>query len=76
MKKEKKKENSENLKVSFELSNKQQKAYKKWTGHIHALYGEVGTLVWSWSSCGIGDSIKVYSEKAQVEIDLTDIESW
>lgn len=72
----KKKKNKENLKITIELSDKQQKMFEDWKGHIQALYGEVGGLTWSWSSCGIGDTVTVYSEKAKVEIDLTDMDSW
>ena len=76
----KKKENpekKENVKIVIELNDKQQKMYEKWTGHLKALYGEIGGLAWTWSAAGgIGEEIKVYSSKARVELDLTDIDSW
>ena len=66
-----------NKKISFELNDKQQKKYTKWISHLKGIYGEeIGGLTWSWSSNGIGETIIVYSEKAKVELDLTDIDSW
>lgn len=66
-----------NKKICFELNDKQQKMYNKWVSSLRGIYGEeIGCLVWSWSSNGIGETITVYSEKAKAELDLTDIDSW
>ena len=62
--------------LSVELNEKQQKKYDKWLSHIEALYGEYGSLTWKITPTGIGDEIIVYSKLANVELDLTDIESW
>lgn len=59
--------------IYVELNDKQQKKYEEWMSHIKALYGEYGTLTWTITPTGIIDGIKVYSERANVELDLTDI---
>jgi hypothetical protein len=43
---------------------------------LKALYGEYGTLTWKITSTGIGEVISVYSKRADVELDLTDVDSW
>jgi hypothetical protein len=50
--------------------------YEEWLSHLKALYGEYGSLTWKITPTGIGEGIYVYSEKARVELDLTDIDSW
>lgn len=65
-----------NYKITIELNDKQQSLFEDWKTHIKALYGEIGSLTWTYSNCGIGDTIKVFSDKAKVELDLTDINSW
>lgn len=69
-------ENKNRVKITIELNDRQQEMYEEWLGHIKALHGEVGQLTWKWSSCGIGPSISVYSDKTKTELDLTDIDSW
>ena len=68
--------NMKNLKISFELNDKQQKKYNEWISHIKALYGEYGLFTWKISPNGIGLGIVVHSHLANVELDLTDVESW
>jgi hypothetical protein len=62
--------------ISVELTDKQQKEFDKWCGHLKALYGEIGSLTWKISPTGIGEGIIVYSHNAKVELDLTDVSSW
>ena len=62
--------------ICVELNAKQQKNYEEWLSHLKALYGEYGTLTWKITSTGIGEVISVYSKRADVELDLTDVESW
>jgi hypothetical protein len=65
-----------NTKITIELNDKQQEMYDKWMSHIKGLYGKYGKITWSVSDCGIGQTISVYSELAQVDLDLTDSDSW
>jgi len=66
----------QNTKITIELTDKQQEKYDEWKSHIKVLYGKYGNMTWSVSDCGIGQTISVYSELAQVDLDLTDVESW
>ncbi len=63
--------------ISIELNQKQQKQYENWCQHLKAIFGEVGTLTWTVSSNGIGDTITVTSNNAPNNpLDLTDVDSW
>lgn len=63
--------------ISIELNDKQQKKYEAWGKHLKAIFGEWGTLTWTVSSCGIGDTITVTSSNAPKHpLDLTDVDSW
>ena len=68
--------NKKNHTITIELNDKQQSLFEDWKTHIKALYGEIGSFTWTYSNSGIGDTIKVFSDKARVELDLTDIDSW
>ena len=50
--------------------------FDEWKSHIKSLYGEYGLLTWKITPNGIGEEIVVYSHRANVELDLTDIDSW
>ena len=65
-----------NTVIHEELTDKQQKAYDEWLGHIKAIYGQYGTLTWKITPTGIGSGISVYSHLTKTELNLTDIESW
>ena len=65
-----------NTKITIELNDLQQAQYDDWCATIKKLYGKVGTMTWSVSDCGIGQTIKVYSELTKLTLDLTDIDSW
>lgn len=60
----------------FILSVKEKSKLEEWRSAIKTLYGEVGKLTYSFTPTGIGDVVKIRSELANVEIDLTDYESW
>jgi hypothetical protein len=62
--------------ISVKLSDKQEKQLREWLGHIKSLYGEYGLLTWKITPTGIGSEIIVYSHKAKVELDLTDVDNW
>ena len=63
--------------ISIELNQKQQKQYEEWCQHLKAIFGEIGTLTWTVSSNGIGDTITVSSANAPNNpLDLTDVDSW
>jgi hypothetical protein len=62
--------------IDISLSPLQNEQFEEWKSHLVALYGEVGLLTWKITPNGIGESISVYSHKADVELDLTDIDSW
>lgn len=62
--------------IRVELNDKQQKLYDDWLHHIKSLYGKHGSITWKITPNEIGDVIVVHSNLANVELDLTDIESW
>jgi hypothetical protein len=62
--------------IDIKLNQTQMNQYKDWKSHLIGLYGEIGLLTWIITPNGIGESITVYSHKAKVELDLTDIDSW
>ena len=71
-------DNSQHMKttITIELNDKQQQMFDEWKSHIKALYGEYGLLTWKITPNGIGEDISVYSHRANVELDLTDTDSW
>ena len=62
--------------ITVELNDKQQKMFDEWKSHLKSLYGEYGLLTWKITPNGIGEEIVVYSHRANVELDLTDVDSW
>ena len=65
-----------NTKIIIELNDKQQAMYDEWATAIKVIHGKYGTMTWSTSSCGIGPTIKVHNDLVDVELDLTDVDSW
>ena len=63
-------------KIIIELNDIQQKRYDEWISHIKGLYGVYGKMTWIISDNGIGQSISVYNELTDLELDLTDLDSW
>ena len=62
--------------ITVELNDKQQKMFDEWKSHLKSLYGEYGLLTWKITPNGIGEEIVVYSHRANIELDLTDVDSW
>jgi len=65
-----------NIKISVELSDKQQDTFDEWKEAIKYIYGEYGHFEWTISPTGIGNGIEVWSSLAQTSINLTDVENW
>jgi len=65
-----------NYSFNFELTDKEQKRYDTWIGHIKAIYGEYGLFTWKLTPNGIGMGISVFSHLTKTEIELTDVDSW
>ena len=61
---------------TFTLDENQVKKLEKWQSHIKAIYGSYGNYEYTFSSSGIGQIVVVYSELADTELDLTDVDSW
>jgi hypothetical protein len=62
--------------IDIKLNQTQMNQFQDWTSHIIGLYGEIGLLTWKITPNGIGESIAVFSHRANVELDLTDENSW
>jgi len=62
--------------MTFVLDEDQVKKLEEWQGHIKAVFGNFGDYEYRFSSNGIGQIVTVYSELANVELDLTDIDKW
>lgn len=65
-----------NERIVIELNDKQQAIYEEWKTAIKVIHGKYGNMTWSVSNCGIGQTIKVHNDLVDVEIDLTDVDSW
>lgn len=61
---------------TFTLDENQVKKLEEWQSHIKAIYGSYGNYEYTFSSSGIGQIVVVYSELADTELDLTDVDSW
>ena len=61
---------------TFTLDEDQVKKLEEWQEHIKAIYGQYGDYEYRFSSNGIGQSVKVYSELANTTLDLTDVDKW
>jgi hypothetical protein len=61
---------------TFILDEGQVNKLEEWQSHIKAIYGSYGQYEYRFSSNGIGTIVTVYSELADIEIDLTDVDSW
>ena len=61
---------------TFTIDEEQVKKLEEWQSHITAIYGSYGGYEYRFSSNGIGPIVTVYSELADIELDLTDVDSW
>lgn len=63
--------------MNFYIDKDQVKKLKEWQAAIKLIYGEYGNFEYRFSSGGgIGMCVRVYSELAEAEIDLTDVSKW
>lgn len=62
--------------LKFELTEKQMLRLKEWQEAIKTVYGEYGNYDYIFHPTGIGDGVRVYSDLAKVELDLTDVTEW
>lgn len=74
--KTKKNEMNNNISISFELNDKQQKLFDEWQNAIRTIYGECGHFKWTISPTGIGNGIEVWSSLTKTTLDLTDTDNW
>ena len=61
---------------TFTLDEDQVKKLEEWQSHIKAIYGQYGDYEYRFSSNGIGQIVTVYSELADIELELTDVDKW
>jgi hypothetical protein len=61
---------------TFTLDDDQVKKLEEWQEHIKAIYGKYGDYEYRFTSNGIGQIVEVYSELANVTLDLTDVDKW
>jgi len=61
---------------TYGLTISQVKKLDEWKSHIKAIYGEYGDYSFTFTPTGIGTGVEVYSELANVSLDLTEIENW
>jgi hypothetical protein len=61
---------------TFTLDENQVNKLEEWQEHIKAIFGRYGDYEYRFSSNGIGQIVTVYSELADIELDLTDIDTW
>lgn len=60
----------------FEMSETQKTKLEEWQEAIAKVYGKKGNYEFTFRPNGIGYTITVYSELADFELDLTEIENW
>jgi hypothetical protein len=60
----------------FEMSETQKEKLTEWQEAIGKVYGKKGNFEFTFKPNGIGYSVVVYSDLADFEIDLTEIENW
>lgn len=61
---------------NFTLDEDQVVKLEEWQGHIKAIYGEYGNYEFRFKPTGIGDGVEVYSDLANITLNLTDVEKW
>ena len=62
--------------MKFEMSETQIQKLEEWQEAISKVYGIKGEFEFTFKPNGIGYSISVYSELANFDLDLTEIENW
>ena len=66
----------EGKKMAFDLDAGQVEKLEDWKRKIKDLYGEYGHYSYTFSPTGIGNDIVVKSHLANLELDLTDVDTW
>ena len=66
----------EGKKMVFDLDSGQVEKLEDWKRKIKDLYGEYGHYSYTFSPTGIGNGIVVKSHLANLELDLTDVDTW
>jgi hypothetical protein len=66
----------EGKKMVFDLDAGQVEKLEDWKRKIKDLYGEYGHYSYTFSPTGIGNGIVVKSHLANLELDLTDVDTW
>jgi hypothetical protein len=59
----------------FEMSNTQKEKLTEWQDAIGKVYGKKGNFEYIFKPTGLGYSLKVYSDLADFELDLTEIDN-
>jgi hypothetical protein len=62
--------------LTFTLDEGQVNKLEEWQEHIKAVFGRYGDYEYRFSSNGIGQIVSVYSDLADIELNLTDVDSW
>lgn len=62
--------------MKFEMSETQKQKLHEWQEAIGKVYGKKGDYEYTFRPNGIGYTITVYSELADFELDLSEIENW
>ena len=62
--------------MKFYLDSSQIKKLDEWKEKIKGLYGEYGHYSYTFSPTGIGDVVTVKSHRTNLELDLTDVDTW
>ena len=66
----------EGKKMVFDLDAGQVEKLEDWQRKIKDLYGEYGHYSYTFSTTGIGNEIVVKSHPVNLELDLTDVDTW
>jgi hypothetical protein len=63
--------------IIYKLDPEELAILKEWQNHIKAIYGQYGDYKFIFESGGgMGTIVKVYSDLARIELDLTDVDKW
>jgi hypothetical protein len=60
----------------FEMSNTQKEKLTEWQDAIGKVYGKKGNFEYTFKPSGLGYTLTVYSDLADFELDLTEIDNF
>jgi hypothetical protein len=67
----------EEKELVFKIGGEELEKLRQWQENIKGVFGEYGFFEYRFGcGSGIGVEIKVYSELAKIELDLTDVDKW